>query len=60
MALTHAAAADEDDTQCLQNPGRSYDPGEPEEKDDTEYVLQARQVNTHERAHLRGLWGRSS
>lgn len=55
MALTHAAAADEDDTQRLQNSGRAHDPGEPEEEDDAKYVLQARQVNAHERAHLRRL-----
>lgn len=58
MASTHAAAADEDNTQRLQNSGCSHDPSEPEEEDDTKYVLQARQVYAHERAHLRRLWGR--
>lgn len=58
MALTHAAAAHEDYTQRLQNSGRTHDPSESEEEDDAKYVLQARQVYAHERAHLRRLWSR--
>lgn len=42
MDSTHAAAADEDDAQRLQNSGCAHDPCEPEEEDDAKYVLQAR------------------
>lgn len=49
---THTAAAYKDDAEALQHPCSSHHPGQPQEEDYTKNVLQARQVNAHERAHL--------
>lgn len=54
---THAAAADEDDAEALQHAGRPHHPGQAQEEDDAEDVLEARQVHAHEGAHLRRLQG---
>ena len=52
---THTAAADEDDAEGLQHASRAHHPGEPQEQDDPEDVLQAGQVHPHEGPHLGGL-----
>lgn len=55
---THTATAYEDNTEGLQHPSTSHHPGQPQEQDDTEDVLEARQVNSHKRPHLWRLEGR--
>lgn len=57
---THTATAYEDDAEALQHPGISHHPGQPQEQDDTEDVLEAGQVNAHERPHLWRLEGERS
>lgn len=57
---THAAAACEDDAEGLQNPSGPHHPRQPQEQDDSEDVLKAREVNAHERPHLRRLKQRQS
>lgn len=53
--MTHAAAADEDDTEPLQDPSASHDPRQTQEQDHPEDVLQAGQIDAHEGPHLRRL-----
>lgn len=57
---THAAAAYEDNAEALQHSSWSHHPRQPQEEDDAEDVLEARQVNAHERPHLWRLGGRCS
>lgn len=52
---THAAAAYEDNAEALQHPGVPHHPGQPQEQNDPEDVLEAGQVDAHERPHLWGL-----
>lgn len=60
---THTAAADEDNEKRLQHTSCAHHPGQPQEEDDPEDVLQAGQVHAHEGAHagcLRGQEGRGT
>lgn len=54
---THADAAHGDDEEGLQDAGRPHDPGQPQEEDHAEDVLQAGQVDADEGAHARALRG---
>lgn len=55
---THTAAADEHDEEGLQHTGRAHHPGQPQEQDNPEDILQAGQVHPHEGAHAGCLWSR--
>ena len=58
---THTAAADEHYEEGLQHTGCAHHPGQPQEEDDPEDVLQAGKVHSHEGAHagcLNGQEGR--
>lgn len=57
---THTATANKDDAETLQHTGGSHHPGQPQEQDHAEDVLQARQVDPHERPHLWRLEGAES
>lgn len=48
---THTAAADENNEEGLQHTGCAYHPGQSQEQDNPEDVLQAGQVHPHEGAH---------
>lgn len=56
---THTATAYKDNAEALQHPSSSHHPGQSQEQDDTEDVLEAGQVYTHKRPHLGRLVGRS-
>lgn len=55
---THTAAADEHYEEGLQHTGRAHHPGQPQEQDNPEDILQTGQVHPHEGAHAGGLWSR--
>ena len=57
---THARAAQADDSQRLQDAGGADDPGETQEQDDPQNVLEAGEVDAHEGPHLRALWRQQS
>ena len=51
-AHTNTGAAHEDDQEGLHDAGHPHDPRQSQEQDDTEDVLQARQVDSHQSAHV--------
>lgn len=57
MAPTHSGAAHEDDDEGPDDASDPHQPGHPEEEDDAEDVLNARQVDAHQSAELGGLEG---
>ena len=56
---THTAAANEHNEEGLQHTGRAHHPGQPQEEDNPEDILQAGQVHPHEGAHAGCLWSRT-
>lgn len=51
-AHTNTGAAHEDDQEGLHDAGHPDNPRQSEEQNDTEDVLQARQVDSHQSAHV--------
>lgn len=56
MGSTHAGAAEEDHAEGLHDAGNPHHPGEAQEQDDPEDVLETGQVDAHEGAHPWSLW----
>ena len=55
VCTTYTGAGHAHDGQRLQDARRANDPGETQEEDDPQDVLEAGQVHTHEGPHLRAL-----
>lgn len=52
LALTYAQTADEHDEEALSNARLPHRPGQPNEQDDPDDILDARQVHAHNSAQL--------
>ena len=48
----HTGTAEYDNEQGLPHSGNPHDPGQSEEQDDSQYILQCGQVHPHDGAHL--------
>lgn len=55
MYNTHCGTAHENDDESPNDTSDSHQPGHPEEQDDSEDVLDARQINAHQCAELGSL-----